>query len=210
MLPPPSLSSSCRGFTVARRVCSVVGSSSTTCVSMNGPPSAILVRGHSPAKATIAVFLLYPVQDLMSGSECQLSIRARDDQGCWCQAGDCSKPALADSRASNDISQAVQVTEDCSCQLLILKHVFRTLHRHKNCKDRDRRLSKCCLLRTPQSQLIILRTPQSQLITYTQVEATKLRLSRDDDIHLRGGHAVWLSMGTGAVSGTAANTGAGC
>jgi len=68
----------------------------------------------------------------------------------------------------------------------------------------------CCLSRTPQSQLIILRTPQSQLITYTQVKATELQLSRDDDIHLRGGHAVWLSIIIGAVSTIPTNTGTGC
>jgi len=40
-------------------------------------------------------------------------------------------------------------------------------------------------------------------------QATELQLIRDDDIHLRGSHAVWLSMSIGAASAVPTNTGTG-
>lgn len=78
---------------------------------------------------TLALFLLYPVKYGVSGLACEFGIGARDCQRCWRQVANRSTPAFTDSRASKEISQAVQMADDCGCQLLILEHVFIALHR---------------------------------------------------------------------------------
>ena len=74
-------------------------------------------------KVSLALLLLYPIQYAVSGNDCQISVMTRNDQCRWRQVADCTMPAFADSRAHNDISQAVQVADDSSCQLMILKHI---------------------------------------------------------------------------------------